>query len=218
MIFKKAKSFAIVVLVITLAALSYVVLNSSRSISGGEYLGELVPENFPRYEAAIRTSAIRMILGGVNLAEIRFNPPDQMGKLAPKHAVFHPQGGSVGYFVAPKDSMADGKDGLWLFNIEFNQVDSTADAKRENDLIAFVPGIKKEKCIEVMRGDSIPQLQTDQSSLYKKSMLVEAKSDYVLPKNIGPALDSQKLKGLKTGCFLSYNGREYVYFSIILDN
>jgi len=90
--------FLILIAVALFAALSYAVTSSSRS-SGKDSSAEtlrLQYSTIQSYVTAMRSSLTRMIIGGIAVEEIGFDPPVDWGPLsaaALQRNLFHPSGG-----------------------------------------------------------------------------------------------------------------------------
>ncbi len=146
--------FLILIAVALFAALSYAVTQSTRTGGGsGDNETALISSaQLTQYPASIRTSVVRMIIGGTDVTNLEFNSPSQFGTLVnPANGVFHPSGGGATYANAPGNMMATGSQGAWVFNGE-NQIDllGTTDAggpiTSTADIIAFLPGITLTLC------------------------------------------------------------------------
>lgn len=152
--------FLILIAVALFAALSYAVTQSTRSGGGGAD-GETTLVNsaqLTQYPASVRTSIVRMVIGGADVDTLEFNPPAEFANCTEgptdvfARCVFHPTGGGATYTQAPADIMADGGNGTWIFNAEneINLIGVTVggDAPDANsaDLIAFLPGVSNGIC------------------------------------------------------------------------
>ncbi|NCC21537.1 MAG: hypothetical protein EOM26_03635 [Alphaproteobacteria bacterium] len=145
--------FLILIAVALFAALSYAVTQSSRS-GAGTADGETALVNsaqITQYPAAVRTSIVRMIIGGVDVTELEFDPPPYTDSTAGRR-VFHPADGGATYVTAPPDVMHDGQQGTWVFSSSFQIVDigTTGDGDATaNDIIAFLPGVARSVCQKI---------------------------------------------------------------------
>lgn len=144
--------FLILIAVALFAALSYAVTSSSRS-GGGDASSETNLVNsaqVTQYPASVRTSILRMIVAsGIDATDLGFDPPPYTNCTdeAEQNCVFDPAGGGATYVMAPADVMADGEQGEWFFNGTFAVPNiGTNDAGDGNEIIAFLPGIKKGVC------------------------------------------------------------------------
>lgn len=152
--------------------------------------------------------------------DIVFNAPYQFQYLTDvSNAVFHPDGGGGQYSIVPSTEMADNKEGFFIFNKNFI-IEGSLDRWGEDqkpEIMAFLPGIKKELCKDIAKFTGLPKiyrLRSDQSSLYKQNTLIEG----VEAKNVmSPQyLDHPKLRAHGAGCFQSHDKKEYVYYGTIL--
>ncbi len=160
--------FLILIAVALFAALSYAVTQSSRS--GGDVSKEtnvINTASLTQYPNSVRTSVLRLIIGGIDPSDIYFNKPDEFeggGYTYLKdssnnidrtpRAVFHPQGGGASYQQVPANLTAGGQALDWSFNMDFeipllglSQTSSGAG----NELIAFAPGVTEGICARVNR-------------------------------------------------------------------
>lgn len=88
--------FLILIAVALFAALSYAVTQSTRSGSG-DASGEtnlINSAQLAQYPAGVRTSVVRMVIGGISVDQLVFDGPTNFGVISDlRYAVFHPQGG-----------------------------------------------------------------------------------------------------------------------------
>ncbi len=146
--------FLILIAVALFAALSYAVTQSSRSGSGtadGE--SNLINSaQVTQYPASVRTAIVRMIIGGVGVDQLEFDPPADFASLSDdSFGVFHPSGGGATFVNAPPEVMSGGAQGTWLFNSNYQitNIGTTTAANTANDLIAFLPGMATAVCVRM---------------------------------------------------------------------
>ncbi len=143
--------FLILIAVALFAALSYAVTQSSRS-GAGTADGEsnlINAAQITQYPASVRTAIVRMIIGGVDVTQLEFDPPVDFGSLtSPTFGVFHPTGGGATSVTAPPEIMASGTQGTWMFNTRYQitNIGTSAANNTANDLIAFLPGVATSIC------------------------------------------------------------------------
>jgi len=151
--------FLILIAVALFAALSYAVTSSSRS-GGGDASDEtnlVSSASLTQYPSTIRTSLIRMLIGGYSVDEILFDDPSDFSNLnndsLKGKAIFHPVGGGATFVEAPSDVIASGSKQAWLFNSRYQILNiGTDDANNgSNEIIAFLPGMKKGVCERINR-------------------------------------------------------------------
>ena len=148
--------FLILIAVALFAALSYAVTQSSRSGGGGtEGESNLVNSaTVTQYPASVRTAIVRMIIGGVDVAQLEFNPPSEFGSLnSNAFGVFHPDGGGATHVTAPPEVMRDGAQGQWIFTSDYaiENIGTTA-----NDIIAMLPGVSDSICARLNTELGVP--------------------------------------------------------------
>ena len=144
--------FLILIAVALFAALSYAVTQSSRS-GGSDAAGEtnlLNSAQITQYPASIRTSILRMIIGGTDVAELEFNSPADFGAagFVVRDGVFHPSGGGATFADPPPDLIANntGGNGVWYFNTNFEINLIGLSGTDGADLVAFLPGVTQAIC------------------------------------------------------------------------
>jgi len=144
--------FLILIAVALFAALSYVVTQSTRS-GGGSTEREkniLSSAQMTQYPTALRTSIIRLVLGGIAIENVKFNSPTAFG-VSTNVEVFHPSGGGATYQQAPAELMAGtgGGQGTWTYNAEMQVPGIGVNGAGGNDVIAFLPGVSDGVCRQV---------------------------------------------------------------------
>lgn len=153
--------FLILIAVALFAALSYAVTQSTRS-GAGDTASEtnlISSAQLTQYPAGIRTSVVRMLIGGIAVDDLLFNSPSDFGGTIPandpleQRAVFHPSGGNATYQYAPADVVtqapAGGSIGEWFYNaeIQIQNIGITgAGQAAGNDVVAFLPYISTGIC------------------------------------------------------------------------
>lgn len=141
--------FLILIAVALFAALSYAVTSSSRSGGGNanEETNLVNSAQITQYPSSVRTSLIRMMVsGGTDPTQFNFDQPTNFAAActaAPANCVFHPTGGGATHVTAPAEVMTDGAQGEWFFSSEYEITDI---GTGEDDIIAFLPGIKTSIC------------------------------------------------------------------------
>lgn len=153
--------FLILIAVALFAALSYAVTQSTRSGSNDASREQtlITSAQLTQYPAGVRTSILRMVIGGVSPDELFFNPPSDFGNgldiddtdgdtSDEARAVFHPVGGGAPYQVAPPE-LTTGNQEHWIFtgDYEIDRIGSgTASNADGNDLIAILPNVNRAVC------------------------------------------------------------------------
>ena len=230
--------FLILIAVALFAALSYVVTQSTRS-GGGSTEREkniLSSAQMTQYPTALRTSLIRLVLGGVGIEAVLFDAP-ATGNFAVSSnlEVFHPQGGGAGYQQAPADLSAAGTSALnWTFNAEFDVPGVGIDSAGGNDVIAFLPGVSVGVCKQVNEElgvdvsgcnagstfpSGVPQVSTASPALVNTNMV----TGYVFPTTdrpnlVGPAGCTTVFDRQASGCFADTTATpRYVFYSVLLE-
>lgn len=151
--------FLILIAVALFAALSYAVTQSSRS--GGDASKEtnvINTASLTQWPNSVRTSALRLIVGGIAPEDLYFNMPTEFSGSANSYfvtresrGVFHPSGGAAPYQKVPANLTRDGNDLAWKFNLDFEipLLGLSGAGYTGNDLIAFAEGITQSVCDRV---------------------------------------------------------------------
>ncbi|MCB1556129.1 MAG: hypothetical protein KDJ15_02330 [Alphaproteobacteria bacterium] len=232
--------FLILIAVALFAALSYAVTQSSRS-GGGDASKEsnlIGSAQLTQYPAGVRTALVRMIIGGADVATLEFNN-ESMGATnnfsdctsGYARCVFHPTGGAATYADAPKDLMAAGTPGTWVFNgeNEINLIGTTAGSDAPTtataDIIAFLPDITLSVCQQVNTSLGISGVPTDTGINFATQMMnVDGSTATSLvgsgtTATIGEATtaSSAGLDGEPYGCFQDTATSDYVYYHVLIE-
>ena len=229
--------FLILIAVALFAALSYVVTQSTRS-GGGSTEREkniLSSAQMTQFPTALRTSIIRMVLGGVAIENIKFNDPTSFGSVSASQLVFHPQGGGATFQQAPAGLSATGTSLLdWTYNANFQVPGIGLDGAGGNDLIAFLPGVSSGICRQVneelginttgcLLQSGVPQaLAAVTDVMINENMSAPA---YTFPTGVQPILQGDNsgtctaFTRQASGCFYDNvaNPKRYVFYSVLLE-
>ena len=224
--------FLILIAVALFAALSYAVTQSTRS-GGGSADRErsiLSSASLTQGPTALRTSLIRMVLGGTDVSNMRFNAPADFGSVDEGDLVFHPNGGGAVFQRAPADVMNGGTPGTWFYNPNFNIPEIGIDtAGIGNDIVAFLPGITQSVCSQLNDEFSIDA--TGCTPLNANIPLLDSGSDetkvdenyedgdtFPTTSEILQGDGCTALSGQPSGCFYHTAGTPvYVFYSVLLE-
>lgn len=228
--------FLILIAVALFAALSYAVSQSSRS--GGQGADrEVALTNtsvIQQYPANIRGSTSRMMVNGIKLEDLKFNPPSDFGSLTDVgEGVFHPNGGDIIYERAPTNVMkvaGSNTAGQWVYslNFEVSGIGTTGTGSLNgNDLTAFLVGINEIACTTVNQKMGIPTspIPTINNASLGGTLLSSMNTyymdhDYVMPSSedgvIGAGAGDADLAGKYEGCFEETSSHNYVFYSVIV--
>lgn len=232
--------FLILIAVALFAALSYAVTQSSRSGGGdaGKETNLVASAQLTQYPAGVRTSIIRMVVSdNVDVTTLRFNPPSDFAAgcaTATTQAlcVFHPNGGGAIFDQAPPDMMEDGNPGPWTFNGDFEIVNiGTSDAADGdgNEIIAFLPGIKKAVCEKInseLGMANVPVITTtvagvdDTTAGYLRMMddgVGVSSTQIVLGTGGAAGSNIADFDGQPYGCFRNTAAGDYVYYHVLVE-
>lgn len=226
--------FLILIAVALFAALSYAVTQSTRTGGTGDSETSLITSaQLTQYPATIRTSVVRMIIGGLDIENLEFNAPQEFSNLQSNAVgVFHPAGGAATYATAPGEMMADGNAGTWVFNAEneifylgtTNEASAGTPLSTTVDLVAFLPGITQTLCsrvndelgitgIPVETGiDVTENLVNSDGTSSGHTDFCEGGCGATIGQDVA-ALDAQPF-----GCFeLTASSGNYVYFHVLVE-
>lgn len=211
--------------VLMLLALLSVLVATSQSHAESRLMGNWLTQ----YPSEIRSSVVRLVVGGILIKELRFNTPDNLAFLKNKNAgVFNPEAGNARYLTPPEEYLIPNYDKDWYFNGEL-QISGlkNEDLEGSSELIAYFRGISKEICehtnksisehLPELRIEGIPKLTEDQSALYTKQMVDGGEEEYVLPLGEQPVIASEALEGRPFGCFEEFEGGRYVYYHVLIE-
>lgn len=238
--------FLILIAVALFAALSYAVTQSTRSGGGSTEREQslLGSASLTQYPTALRTSVIRMILGGADVRNIMFNSPADFGAVSAGEQpllVFHPDGGGAVFQNAPSDVMSNSQPGVWYFNAEFEVPEVGRDGNGGNDLIAFLPGVNQSVCERINEelgfpdeggsgdcaadypGRRVPALTPGGDT----DIVEQMDDEYTFPSTANSTLQCDggtAFTGMASGCFydedVSWGGGEtggFVYYAVLLE-
>ena len=226
--------FLILIAVALFAALSYVVTQSTRS-GGGSTEREkniLSSAQMTQYPTALRTSIIRMVLGGVSIENVYFNAPGDQSGISTSQLVFHPQGGGATYQDAPADLSAGGNNSLeWTFNAQFEVPGIGIDGTGGNDVIAFLPGVSDGVCRQVNEelgidvananptcgaGVVIPPISSANAEI-DKFMEEGVTFPPTSALTLAPTACTTIFNRQASGCFRDVTGARNVFYSVLLE-
>ena len=226
--------FLILIAVALFAALSYAVTQSTRSGGGSTEREQsiLSGASMTQHPTALRTSIIRMILGGVDVSNLQFNPPANFGNLTTnEQGVFHPTGGGAVFQNAPADLMATAGQGTWFYNANFDIPDIGSNGDGGNDIIAFLPNITQAICRQIntefaidltdctATSGGIPNLE---GTLTPANISINQDNTVTFP--VGDQEDLQgegtscaAFTGQPSGCFNDTANSQFVFYSVLLE-
>lgn len=233
--------FLILIAVALFAALSYAVTQSTRSGSG-DASGEtnlINSAQLAQYPAGVRTSVVRMVIGGISVDQLVFNQPTNFDDVSDlRYAVFHPQGGGAVFQRAPQELLDQGAAGAWIFSSHY-QVDGIGSTNSgdlgANEIIAFLPGVSQNICRRLNRevgitssnADGIPDnlggdVPTNSVPAAAQAMLEGvAGSSPGIPLTDG--IIGGDMAGQPFGCYrvgaanATYPTRTYVYYHVLVE-
>jgi hypothetical protein len=230
--------FLILIAVALFAALSYAVTQSSRS-GGGDASSEtnlISSASLTQYPAAIRTSIIRMIVSSnIDVEDLNFDLPADFATVCtatPSDCVFHPRGGGATYAPAPGDVMDDSTPADWSFNADFELINlglSNSDDTEGNEIIAFLPGIKRAICNKINEqlnfATTIPVLSASRAGSATTTGYLRNKDNDQLTMastgdiTLGTGGDEANaaFDGEAFGCFQNAASGDYVYFHVLVE-
>ncbi len=150
--------FLILIAVALFAALSYAVTQSTRSGSSdaSSETNLINSAQLAQYPAGVRTSVVRMIIGGTSVDTLLFDTPSDFSLIEADtktgQAVFHPSGGGAVFQIAPNEVMANQTATNWIFSSDYevSQIGQTVAASSDgNEITAFLPGVSSSVCKKI---------------------------------------------------------------------
>ena len=166
-----------------------------------------------QYPLSLRNGLERMSVNGVSIENVRFEGPRDFSNIDDvEYAVFHPRGGGNVFQIAPSDLMKSREKGDWVYNSDLRTRNQEDGEPLKLSLIAYLIGVTEIVCKVENDEESIPRLKSDQSNFYSKNMV----GNYVVPSEIR-LLDHPDLVNHQHGCFQSYDGNNYVFYSVLFE-
>jgi hypothetical protein len=218
------------------AALSYAVTSSSRS-GGGDASSEtnlVSSAAITQYPATVRTSIVRMIISGTTADSLAFDPPPFTACTGPvdlQRCVFHPSAGGATHVKAPSDVMADGLQGDWTMNGDFEiiNIGTSAAGSDGNEIIAFLYGVKEGICSKIndeLGFGATPVITATVAGAdpatagYLRIMdtgLSFAAGQTVLGTGGAAGSDIANFDGQPFGCFRNTASGDFVYYHVLVE-
>ncbi len=218
---------------VSFGLLSYSVTQSSRS-GGGDAMREtskISSAQMAQYAAGVRTSMVRMIIGGQEAAHLEFNPPSQFagctedppGSGQYPRCVFHPTGGGATWVMSPDDFLT--APSTWRFNgaNQIYDVGKTAHAaphQESADLLAFLPNVKQVVCEAINQQLGIEGIPIEAGIVFSEAANM-VNLDGHSPTSISASGGTiggdgaEPLNGKPLGCF-EQDGA-YVYYHVLIE-
>lgn len=231
--------FLILIAVALFAALSYAVTQSTRS-GAGDTASEtnlISSAQLTQYPAGIRTSVVRMLIGGIAVDDLLFNSPSDFAAIInttalEQRAVFHPQGGNATYQNAPLDVMsiptpapaAPYVPGQWYYNanLQIQNIGMTGSGAG-NDVTAFLPYINSGICRrmneEVGMAAAIPVEDDVTLAMVTETILNTSSPSTDFETAAGNILNGAgtELVGQPFGCFRANDQAVNVYYHVLVE-
>lgn len=228
--------FIILIAVALFAALIYAVSKTTQGTGDGGAREASLTDSavVQQYAATLRGATSRMMVHGIHLDQLEFNPPSDFGNLTSvDNGVFSYDGGTVIYQGAPRgiiDPAGGNLTGEWVFTLNFeveNVGTSSPGSLDGNDLMAFLVGVKQSVCeiINSKLGVVISPFPTVVGAAYSTDMITNIDNyykdnNYVFPATevvIGAGAGDSALSGKSEGCYYESTNNNYVYFVVISD-
>lgn len=218
--------FLILIAVALFAALSYAVTQSSRS--GGDASKEtnvINTASLTQYPNSVRTSVLRLIIGGIAPEDLYFNSPAQFDPAThsvfiKSRGVFHPDGGAAPFQQVPANLTSGGAPIDWKFTLDFEvpELGLSGTGFTGNEMVAFADGITQSVCDrvnkEIHQYDGATPVRTSAVTVANErsalnASLPVAPDDVVLSVNTPSAT---WLNGKAFACFQNGTGGSYVFY------
>lgn len=230
--------FLILIAVALFAALSYAVTQSTRSGSSdaSSETNLINSAQLAQYPAGVRTSVVRMVIGGISVDTLLFDTPSDFAlvEAASKtaNAVFHPSGGGAVFQVAPNEVMANQTATNWIFtsDYEVSQIGQSVAASSDgNEIVAMLPGVSSSVCKKINSelgitgtdadGDGVPTAGAAILPVYATNSMTDNN-----PTNPGIGNEVATIAGAFVGqpfgCFDANdasNASAYVYYHVLIE-
>ena len=229
--------FLILIAVALFAALSYAVTQSTRSGSGTTERETVLlnSASLTQYPTALRTAVVRMILSGMDVGDVGFEPPSDgnFNDGSAKNRVFHPTGGGAVYQQAPAEVMASKAVGGWTYNGNFEIPQIGQAGAGGNDLIAFLPGVSIGVCRRLneelgVRTDvagntntGVPDFNAADASINDTHVLGDSFPTTAVETISNVAGPDDDFAGQPAACFFDSNyggpGGGFIFYSVLLE-
>ncbi|NBX66283.1 MAG: hypothetical protein EBQ96_04730 [Proteobacteria bacterium] len=224
--------FLILIAVALFAALSYAVTQSSRS--GGDASKEtnvINTASLTQYPNSVRTSVLRLIIGGIAPEDIYFNKPDEFSGAGFTYFVsretrgtFHPQGGAAAYQQVPANLTASATALDWKFSLDFEipLLGLSGSGYTGNDLIMFADGVSQSVCDRVNKelhqySGATPIRNTAATLVNERTATTAAPA---APGDVVLGVDTPSTTWLDNkafGCFQNGTSGNYVFFYVMAE-
>lgn len=210
--------FLILIAVVLFAALSYAVSQTMRSSGNsgpGQETGKIDSAYLIQFPTSVRQAVVRMKLSR-NLAneDISFAHPGDTTYgtfgTVPTKELFHPQGGAVVY-ESPPSQINDGTQWVFNGNIEINGQGTTSGTSSSADLVAFLPGIRRDVCRYVNQGFDGGAPQTPPTVTIAGETTPFTGTFGYTATLTNPALD-----GKDSYCYYSGTLSKYVFYQVLI--
>lgn len=224
--------FLILIAVALFAALSYAVTQSSRS--GGDASKEtnvINTASLTQYPNSVRTSVLRLIIGGIAPEDIYFNKPDEFSGAGFTYFVsresrgtFHPLGGAAAYQQVPANLTTSATALDWKFSLDFEipLLGLSGSGYTGNDLVAFADGVSQSICDRVNKElhqyNGETPIRTAAVTLANERTATT--SAPALPDDVVLSVDTPTATWLDNkafGCFQNGTGGNYVFFYVMAE-
>jgi hypothetical protein len=215
--------FLILIAVALFAALSYAVTQSTQSNSGKSVDEDALinAAQLTQYATTISAELMRMQIRQVEVQNFQFNPPDDFGNLTlPAYGVF--TSGGTTYQKSAPTIMADGLQGTWYFNADFEVKDvgtSIAGNFNGNEITAFLPGVKQTVCQKIDTDLGIGTIPQTAATAYYTTAMNFMDNTYTLPATelvIGDTVMPQ-FAGFPYGCYHETTSDLYIYYHVLIE-
>ena len=169
-----------------------------------------------------------MVIDGREITELEFNDPSSFGN--ENNSVFHPEAGGAVFQKAPGDIMADGDEGDWFYNLEFEipsiVISSDDNTVTGNDLIAFLPGVTLSVCQRINVEAGIADSPSEAPPVVASTLGAGGVGNYnynmddsyttPITRDVTLTTSSNEIDGYAFGCFENVaSSGDYVYYHVL---
>ena len=215
--------FLILIAVALFAALAYAVTQTSKSDSGKNIDEDALinAAQLTQYATTISAELMRMQIRKVDLQNFQFNPPEDFADLTlPAYGVF--RSGGTTYQKAAPTIMANGLQGTWYFNADFEVKDVGTSATGNfngNEITAFLPGVKQTVCQKIDTDLGIGTIPQTATATYYTTAINYMDNTYALPATelvIGDTV-MPEFAGFPYGCYHETTSDLYIYYHVLIE-
>lgn len=213
----------ILVAITLLVALTYTVMQGSRSSTQGlvEDRRHLLATDIIEYSESVKKAVTMLRLRGITVAQLEFDYPGAVGYDNPGCAagtcnIFNPAGGAIIYKVADAEALATAQDWLFIGNNKIQRVGTNCATAACSEILIVLPDVTEAVCIELNDMLSV----TNPSGIPPEDADIDTGTPYIgtlgADATIGDEAGSSALSGKTAGCFKETASGSYFFYQVLL--